>query len=93
MIFITIPLFADTILLLRVIAVYPPRLLSKASIAAVYGPVSVIKVARLVNIVMFAVHWASQLGDNPTSIFQAGQDAWNSPFPKIEWMFMLFDNS
>ncbi|RDX57202.1 hypothetical protein OH76DRAFT_1476640 [Lentinus brumalis] len=40
LIFILIPIFSESILLLRVIAVYPPRLLPKLSRVAIYGPIA-----------------------------------------------------
>ena len=86
-------MLADGILLIRVFAVYPPRLLSKLLQLVVYGPIVLVKIARLVNCLIYAVRWASKTAENTTLALQAGQDAWNSPSPKIEWVLMLFDTS
>ena len=91
--FILIPMFSDFILLLRVVAVYPPRQLPILQVFGVYTPIAVLKLARLVNSIVFARQWIISALDDANNVLQAGQAAWNGPFAKIEWFLMLFDTS
>ncbi|KAI0742341.1 hypothetical protein C8Q80DRAFT_1273030 [Daedaleopsis nitida] len=52
-----IPMFAELILIVRVLAVYPPSRLTLTARVAVYAPTCVFKIARLVNAVIFIVRW------------------------------------
>ena len=92
-IIILIPMLSEFILLLRVLAVYPPRRLSRRSIAAVYGPIAVLKTARLINNIIFAVRWVESATGDSRNVLEAGQASWSLPFTKIEWFLMLFDTS
>ena len=86
-------MLSEFILLLRVFAVYPMRRLSWHSVAVIYGPIAVLKTARLINDVMFAVHWVDSARDDSRNVLEAGQASWSLPFTKIEWFLMLFDTS
>lgn len=89
-----IPMFTDAILIIRVLAVYPPMTLSLARRICVYGPICIFKLARLGNSIAFVVRWIQGVRSNASGgVFQLGQASFNTPFPKIEWVLMLVDTS
>ena len=91
---ILIPALADDVLLMRVLTVYPlARGVRPAYLATVYGQIVTVKVARLIIDIIFIVDWSRAVlgrGDDP---FQASQNAWTTPFPKIAWFLQLFDST
>ena len=96
---IIIPFFTDLLLLLRVVAVYPPRRLRAIPLMAVYAPILLLNVGRFVNIVIFCVQWIGRFaaawrdGASNDAIYQSAQAGWSGPFAKIEWFLMLLDTS
>ncbi|KAK0186624.1 hypothetical protein F5146DRAFT_137695 [Armillaria mellea] len=86
-----LPLFTESILIFRVIAVYPLRELSRLSAATVYLPLICMKTARFVSIVVYWFTWFPDLssGGDPIIVLQKG---WNLPFQKIEWILQMLDN-
>ena len=88
-----VPIFAESILLIRVIAVYPPRTLPLITAIAIYTPVVVFKVARLINIIMYMVWWIRAVGGKVDNILLVGQEAWGGAFYKIEVILGLLDMS
>ena len=86
-----VPIFAESILLIRVIAVYPPRTLPLITAIAIYTPVVVFKVARLINIIMYMVWWIRAVGGKVDNILLVGQEAWGGAFYKIEMILGLLD--
>ncbi|KAJ2967964.1 hypothetical protein NUW54_g13354 [Trametes sanguinea] len=89
---ILVPLFAELILVFRVVAVYPPHALSRAGWLAVYAPVAVFKLARIANDVVFVTRWA-RLNRHSVNPLQTGQTAWDLPNAKIEWFLQFFDTT
>ncbi|KAI9061930.1 hypothetical protein FKP32DRAFT_1575076 [Trametes sanguinea] len=89
---ILVPLFAELILVFRVVAVYPPHVLSRAGRLAVYAPVAVFKLARIANDVVFVTRWA-RLNRHSVNPLQTGQTAWDLPNAKIEWFLQFFDTT
>ncbi|KAI0669089.1 hypothetical protein C8Q78DRAFT_958983, partial [Trametes maxima] len=87
---ILVPMFAELILLFRVVAVWPPRALSWRTRLAVYVPVIVFKVARIVNDAMFIAKWV-QLKRHTVDPLLTGQEAWSLPNAKVEWFLQFFD--
>ncbi|KAI9065226.1 hypothetical protein FKP32DRAFT_1568348 [Trametes sanguinea] len=92
MLVILIPLFTESILILRVYAVYPPWYLTRSVRAAVYGPIVVFKATRIAISVSFIVQWQKMLRDS-TDPLQTAAAAWRTPFTKCEWILQLLDNS
>ncbi|KAI0640904.1 hypothetical protein C8Q79DRAFT_1003985 [Trametes meyenii] len=87
---ILVPMFAELILLFRVVAVWPPRALSWRARLAVYVPVVAFKVARIVNDAMFIAKWV-QLKRHTVDPLLTGQEAWSLPNAKVEWFLQFFD--
>ncbi|TFY77140.1 hypothetical protein EWM64_g6873 [Hericium alpestre] len=86
------PLFVESILLLRLWAVFPPQQISRVLKIIVYVPPVMLKLARLANGILYIVKWQSDVKSlgNPV---QAGQMLWGTqPSVKIEWMLQTVDN-
>lgn len=86
------PIFSESIFLIRVLAAYPPRLLSPLLRARLYGPIGAMKVtARLVNIIIYNVQWITRLiqADDSANLIQVGQTEWSGPFIKLDWSLTL----
>ncbi|KAI0753771.1 hypothetical protein C8Q74DRAFT_1211121 [Fomes fomentarius] len=90
---ILIPTLADSVLLMRVVTVYPPRELRLGRFIVVYGPITTVKLARLVVDILFIVKWTRAVFDHSTNTYQAGQQAWGTPFPKLAWFLQLADST
>ncbi|KAH9900667.1 hypothetical protein C8Q73DRAFT_637606 [Cubamyces lactineus] len=86
------PLFSESILVFRVVAVYPPRYMPWSKRLLVYGPIIAFKGGRIANTVVFIVRWV-QLNRHAYNPLQTGQDAWNLPNVKIEWILQFLDMS
>ena len=84
------PFIADTILLVRVVAVYPPSKLPRIYSIAVYAPLALMKVARVINAVVCAFQLYQSLA-TATSPLSASAATWALPGPKIEWLLGTFD--
>ncbi|KAI0751545.1 hypothetical protein C8Q80DRAFT_1098839, partial [Daedaleopsis nitida] len=76
------------ILLIRIIAVYPPRTLSWVACACIYGILTVIMVARIVNVfIAFREILEATVASN--NAYVAAEAAWNSPYVRVEWALQL----
>ncbi|PIL26386.1 hypothetical protein GSI_12143 [Ganoderma sinense ZZ0214-1] len=84
------PICVQTILFLRVLAVYPPHQQSVLVRYGVYGPAVAMKLARVVNAAYLL--YIVQRGNGAKTI--AGQSAavWGSPFAKSELSLQLLDD-
>lgn len=89
---ILVPNFAELVLLFRVVAVYPPCMLSWRRKVLIYGPIVAFKTSRLINAVIFIERWV-QLKKNTVNPLMTGQEAWDLPNAKIEWVVQLFDTT
>lgn len=87
---IMVPSFAEVVLLFRVVAVYPPRILSWRRRVLIYGPIVAFKTSRFINSMIFIARWV-QLKKNTVNPLLTGQEAWDLPNTKIEWVVQLFD--
>lgn len=86
-----VPMLVQTILLFRVVTVYPPSKLSWRRRILIYAPFVVLKTGRLINGVIFlAVLYKRTDSSNPLT---AGVVSWTLPEIKIEWFLQLSDNT
>ncbi|EJF58933.1 hypothetical protein BD309DRAFT_208803 [Dichomitus squalens] len=92
---ILVPALADTVLLLRVFTVYRPSQMTTKCIAAIYGPISMVKIARMVVEIVFVVRWSRAIagGAVGSNILIVGQIAWRTPYVKAAWVLQLADSS
>jgi hypothetical protein len=89
-----LPVFMDGILAFRLYAVYPPQSTRRSVLSAIFIPLALLKLVRLVNITVFMVKFgASLLSSEPETAVGKFQVLWDhSPYPKIEWILQVFDN-
>ncbi|KAM5531172.1 hypothetical protein V8D89_015142 [Ganoderma adspersum] len=92
---VLVPMLADTVLLLRVVAVYHPRQLqSAACVAGIYVPIALIKFARMTVEILFVVQWTRAIMHHgQENSLNAGQEAWSNPYPKAAWVLQLVDST
>ena len=84
-----IPICVQCILLVRIIAVYPPRTLTVAGWVVIYGTLIVVTIARFVNIAL-ALNIIVDSAHQSSSALVTGQIVWNMPYSKVEWFLQLF---
>ncbi|KAI0324822.1 hypothetical protein GY45DRAFT_1331127 [Cubamyces sp. BRFM 1775] len=89
-IMILAPFCAELVLIVRVVAVYPPYSISWSGRLLVYAPIAALKIARTVNLVLCVVTWV-QLNADATNFSQSGHAAWDLPNVKVEWILQLVD--
>ncbi|PFH45064.1 hypothetical protein AMATHDRAFT_10086 [Amanita thiersii Skay4041] len=89
-----VPLFVETILVFRILAVHPYHATPKWLFTLIFLPLALLKIARLVNISMYIKHYLDILRSIEIPII-AGQVAWVAagPNPKIEWFLQVVDNT
>ncbi|KAF8065326.1 hypothetical protein FPV67DRAFT_1384009, partial [Lyophyllum atratum] len=89
----SIPLFVESILVVRVIAVYPPRLMSFSSKMVVYLPLILLKTARVVNLLVFwCKFFPTVVHDTDAVVMGQKLRTWHTPIV-IELFLQLFDNA
>ncbi|KAM5531173.1 hypothetical protein V8D89_015143 [Ganoderma adspersum] len=81
------PICVQTILFLRVLAVYPPHQQSPAVRVGMYGPAIAMKLARVVNAAYLL--YMVQRGSGAKTIVGQSAAVWNSPFAKSELSLQL----
>lgn len=86
----TTSLVAGSILVVRLVAVYPPAKLSWPALCAVYGPSIALKIARAVNSSVF-LHWLWV--HIKRDGIQAGEAGWRLPGSRAEIVMQMVDNS
>ncbi|KAI0776549.1 hypothetical protein BD413DRAFT_602137 [Trametes elegans] len=87
---ILVPMFAELILVFRVVTVYPVQALSWRGRFVVYAPIITFKVARVINDAIFIAKWV-QLKKHTLNPLVTGQEAWMLPNAKIEWFLQFVD--
>ncbi|KAF9049304.1 hypothetical protein BDZ89DRAFT_1108257 [Hymenopellis radicata] len=87
----SIPFLVESILVVRVFAVYRPSQMTLLNAALVYVPIILVKIGRLINLLLFWTTWFPTLrnGGNPIVV---SQQVWHLPYTKIEWFLQMFDN-
>ena len=80
-----IPIFTQPILFLRILAVYPPRLLPWKRNLLIYGVLAVVLAARIINIALY-LHQVIVTLNRSGYVFSA----WKSPFVRADWILQLF---
>ena len=83
---------AECILIIRVVAVYPPSQLSPLRKIAIYGTIVLFKLARIANVAVetAVLHQITKQVVNPVEI---GQRAQHTPYTRVEWFLQTFDTS
>lgn len=82
-------ILVDTILLLRLIAVYPRAYVGQSKFIQLITLPIIVKIARVINLLIFIKELAVRAHD-PVAISKFWVSA---PYLKIEWFMQLFDNA
>ncbi|KAH9856088.1 hypothetical protein C2E23DRAFT_882219 [Lenzites betulinus] len=88
-----LPLLTESVLVFRVTAMRPPRGLSWPWRTLIYGPIIVLKVARLVVLIAIAISWIENAKGLPAPI-QGGLDAFtaiNKLPSQLRWALQVMD--
>ncbi|THU85248.1 hypothetical protein K435DRAFT_764389 [Dendrothele bispora CBS 962.96] len=84
----------DSILLFRLVAVFPRSRLSRKQLAAVFGPLLLLKLGRLAAIIVFIVRYLEKTktisSSDPTEFFTVISVM---PEPKVVWSLQIVDNA
>ena len=88
-----IPTFVQSILLVRVLAVYPPRRLPWSRIFTIYTPIVLIKTARLINQCFLAVNMVKATRGTPLGGLESGPVIWRQPYARVGWFLQIFDDT
>ncbi|KAI0742282.1 hypothetical protein C8Q80DRAFT_1108454 [Daedaleopsis nitida] len=88
-IFFLLPISVQSILLFRVVAIYPPHFMSWRYRLLIYGPFAILLVTRVVNASICIAKIEEGVGLFANT-YQVSQLEWNLPYAKIEWFLQLF---
>ncbi|EJF60328.1 hypothetical protein DICSQDRAFT_63176, partial [Dichomitus squalens LYAD-421 SS1] len=95
--FLLVPFCVQAILVLRVLAAYPPKSLPPSRRLVIYGPIIIFKLARFANLIYMAVRLEQLIqaggGLSSNSVFTVSQAVWTLPSAKAEWFLQLFDDT
>ena len=93
-IYIITPICVQTILLLRVLVVYPPRQFTLLLRIGMYGPGLALKAARAANVayLLYTIQSSSPKPGVPKTILGESAAVWASPFAKSELFLQLVDD-
>lgn len=81
-------IIVDSILLVRLLVVYPPSQMHMLRFVSIIALPVLLKVARIINFIVFTVVLGRASSD-PVKLL----NAWaNAPYLKIEWVMQLVDN-
>lgn len=86
-------ILVDTILLLRLVAVYPKSYLGPSRFYLLITLPIILKALRIANLIAFIKALADATKDPKTANLLIGEIWENKPYLKIEWFSQLFDNS
>ncbi|THU90792.1 hypothetical protein K435DRAFT_841297 [Dendrothele bispora CBS 962.96] len=84
----------DSILLLRIVAVFPPARMSRKSIIAVFGPLLIVKLARIGTVIAAVFHFITfGRTASPEDSEELYLAATKMPELKATWSLQLMDNA
>ncbi len=89
--YVLIPLCVESVLILRVVTVYPPRLLSRTQCLVLYVPAALMKVVRVTNTAYF-IYLLLQ-GPHAQNAISLAESVWHMPNAKVEWLLQLIDDT
>ena len=87
------PLLIESVLLIRLWAVYSFRSTPRAIFFAIFIPIALLKMGRIANAIIYLVHISKRFrsGENALLLLQS---SWNTvPNYKIEWFLQVADNT
>ena len=87
------PICVLVILLLRLVVVYPPRLLLLPMSFGIYGTAVAIKVAQVINASYILYTIQNGAKTIPKSMASESADMWSSPYTKVNYFLQLTDDT
>ena len=87
-----VPICAQGILLVRLVAAYPPTSNSRKQNLLIYIPVVGFKLARLANAAFASDELIHHLVVDSLDVIRASKFVWGTKYVKIEWFLQLFDD-
>ncbi|KAH9900668.1 hypothetical protein C8Q73DRAFT_786093 [Cubamyces lactineus] len=79
---------AELTLVVRVVAVYPPRLMTWSKRILMYAPIAILKTVRIANLIDFLVAWG-RLNKHAFNPLITSQQAWDLRNAKVEWILFV----
>ena len=86
-------ILVDTILLIRLVAVYPFSYVGATLFATIVALPILVKIGRIINLCLFIQALADATRDPATADMLIAQIWEHAPYLKIEWFAQLLDNS
>ncbi len=88
------PLFVESILLIRLWAIYPFRTTPLRKFLAIFVPITLIKLARLASVVTYVVYLYNELKDDNQTLFWF-RDMRSTRLRNytVEWFLQVVDNA
>ncbi len=87
------PVFIDSILLLRILAFYPPKTTPTTKLIAVLIFPVILKCGRFTVIVMYLNSFMNGSGKLPNVLLAAGSNWPKNPYITAEWTMQMVDNT
>lgn len=87
-----IPFLVESILVLRLLAVYPISRGTMTRSLAIFIPVALLKLGRFINLVVY-YNFYIKLQKDVGSPLIAGQRSWGTGYTKAEWVLQVIDNT
>lgn len=86
-------ILVDTILLIRLVSVYPPSFVGRRIFGTMLALPVLLKIARVINLILFIKALADATKNPATANILIGEIWEHAPYLKIEWFAQLFDNT
>jgi hypothetical protein len=87
------PLLVESVLLIRLWAVYPFRTTPRKVFFAIFIPVVLLKMTRAANVIVYLVNISRRINDGENNLLLLQQTWTKFPNYKIEWFLQVADNT
>ena len=88
-----LPLLVETILILRLIAVFPPRLNRRHKLYLILVFPILVKIVRVVSVILLTILWVRLLHQSISPLEAGHRLLSKSPFVKMALVSQLLDNT
>lgn len=86
------PIFVETLLILRLLVVYPPKKISRIACLVIYAPPVALQIARIVNNAV-TMHKVAQTYFNLPNVLAATEQSWQEHGTRVEFFLQVVDNA
>ncbi|KAM5539667.1 hypothetical protein V8D89_006776 [Ganoderma adspersum] len=87
-----VPVCVQSVLIIRVVAVYPPRMLSWTRCMLIYGTFAALSVARIVNMTLYLDKVSKEISRTNADTLTISAYAFSIPNGKIEWILQMVND-